>query len=108
VEFDTYGMTNFATEEGVGKKFATTRKTANVKRQATVDDVLSWTDYIINAMNEAEISLIGGSTEIPTAQIDIPWTGNTLEEELEDPSEDFLLGLQERGLREQFEMRDKW
>jgi len=108
VEFDTYGMTNFATEEGVGEKFAVTRKTANVKRQATVDDVLSWTDYIINAMNEAEISLIGGSTEIPTAQIDIPWTGNTLEEELEDPSEDFLLGLQERGLREQFEMRDKW
>lgn len=105
IEFNTYGMTNFATEEGVGEKFAVTRKTANIKREATVDDVLSWTDYIIGAMNEAELSLIGGSNEISTEQIDIPWTGNTLQEELQDPSEEFLLGLQERGLRQQFEAR---
>lgn len=104
LEIETFGMTNYSTQKGVGETFATRRRTASINIDISPDDVLSWTDGMFDAMNEGEVSIKGGETEVDTEDIVLPYLGGrggaTLEEMLEDPTEEFLALLSSNGLEE--------
>jgi len=54
-------------------------------------------------MNEGEVSIKGGETELNTEDIVLPYLGGggaTLEEMLEDPTSTFLSLLSNKGLEE--------
>jgi hypothetical protein len=103
LEIETFGMTNYSTQEAVADTFAERRQTASINIDISPDDVLSWTDGIFSAMNEGEVSIKGGETELNTEDIVLPYLGGggaTLEEMLEDPTSTFLSLLSNKGLEE--------
>lgn len=103
LEIETFGMTNYSTQEAVADTFAERRQTASINIDISPDDVLSWTDGIFSAMNEGEVSIKGGETEIDMEDIVLPYLGGggaTLEEMLEDPTSTFLALLSNKGLEE--------
>jgi hypothetical protein len=98
VEFETFGMTNFSTANGVADKFANVKRSVTVSKEITADDVLLWSDYFLRANQEGEISIETDELEVTLEDLELPWTGRTLDEELTDPSDQFISVMEEEGI----------
>ena len=98
VEFDTFGMTNFSTTDGVAEKFANVKKSVTVSKEITADDVLLWSDYFLKANQEGEISIKSEGIDMTLDDLEVPWTDRTLAEELTDPSVEFINAMREEDI----------
>ena len=94
VSIDTFGMTNFTTEREVADRFGS--DSATISTEVSSDEVLAYTDALMDTQQEGEVSIEGGRRELSVDDVEIGVLGRSfnLSEQLEDPNSAFLSRLE--------------